>query len=214
MHHLRPRGPQKNEDKQQISIEPRIQRRPTDVSPLIPKHPPIPIQEEIRKRAHEERRKRAGTQVPVKDRRRRKEDRRIPQIEPRTRESLGPVQHPHQAGCDCAGEKPPQDGLEEGRCEELAGPDERELDPCCVVGLEFLACPLAQRVGFAAAHVVEFAGDDPPHHAVVDGEGEHVGYYLDADDLAGWDVEVVADLGIQLIQFNNMMSLGSRDQTF
>lgn len=105
MHHLGPRRPQKYKDKQQISIKPRIQRRPTDISPLIPKHPPIPIQEEVRERAHEKRRKRAGTQIPVEDRRRGKEDRCIPQIEPRAREFL--MQYPHQERGDCAGEKTP-----------------------------------------------------------------------------------------------------------
>lgn len=105
MHHLRPRRPQKDEDKQQIRIKPRIQRRPTDISPLIPKHPPIPIQEEVRERAHKKRRKGPRAQIPVEDSRRRKEDRCIPQIEPRAREF--PVQNPHQAGGECAGEKTP-----------------------------------------------------------------------------------------------------------
>lgn len=88
MRHLRARGPQKDENEQQISIEPRVQRRSTDISPLIPEHPPIPVQVEIGESSNKEGRERPRAEVSIEDCSRRKEDRRVPKVEARARKFL------------------------------------------------------------------------------------------------------------------------------
>lgn len=86
MHHLGASGSQKDKDEQQISIEPCIQRCSTDVGPLIPKYPPIPVEEEIGKSADKEGREWAGTEISVKYRGRREEDCCVPKVKARAGE--------------------------------------------------------------------------------------------------------------------------------
>lgn len=63
-----------------------------------------------------------------------------------------------------------------------------------VVALEFLASPLALGVGNTSADVVELGRDDPPHDAVVDGEGDDIGDDLDTNDISRRQMKIVADL--------------------
>lgn len=131
-------------------------------------------------------------QVPAEGGRAREEDGRVPEVEAGPGEP--PVEEPDGRRRRAPDQEAVQHGAEVRGSEEPPRPHERVHDALGIVALEVLGRPLAGRVLERPREVVVLGSEDPPHHAVVDWEGDHVGDDLDAYHVAGRDVEVVADL--------------------
>lgn len=194
VHHHRSGRAQEQEDEQQVQVVTRIKRSPTDVRPLVPPLVTVAVKIEVEDRSNDDCCKRPRAQVSAERGGAGEENGRVPQFEPILWEF--PVQEPDECRGDTSQDEPIENRREVRRGEESLGSDQGVHDAGRVVALEILASPLARRIGLGACNVVKLGGDDPAHCAVVDNEADDVGDDLNADHIAGWDVEVVADLSM------------------
>lgn len=111
LHHDGTRRAKEDEDEQQVGVEPGVQRRTANISPLVPKCPSVSVKVEVEERPDEKRGKGPGAKVSVKGGGAGEEDCRVPEVKPGLGEFL--VQQPNDNGRYRTGREAIQYRLEE-----------------------------------------------------------------------------------------------------